>query len=107
MRNELTIAAMIKAERQKQISKGYDAEHDLFHTRGELMAAARAYQVAGYTPDIERPAYWPFEPEAWRPSDKPIENFVKAAALYKAAMERASAAFEECFMVIGACLEET
>lgn len=79
---------LIAAERQRQIDKGYTAEHDDAHNRGEICWAAICYanstadENAGQSPDD-----WPFELEAWQPEGE-LKNLVKAAALLAAEIDR-------------------
>jgi len=78
--------------------KGYTAEHDDVHDKGELIIAAECYlghagcqvhfpsgvDFIGAAP----PAAWPFEPSSWKPSDDPIRNLVHAGALIVAEIDR-------------------
>ena len=94
-------AGLIAGERARQISgEGYTAEHDDKHALGELPDAAAAYakvasaQMRGASAE-EFPAFmmtfegeWPWEEEAWKPSDDPIKNLVKAGALIAAEIDR-------------------
>lgn len=96
-------AARILAERARQVAaKGWTLAHDDTHDRGELVLAAMAYArvadrqiVASLTEAPprpsqlkRRPATWPFEPEAWHPSDDPVRNLEKAGALIAAEIDR-------------------
>lgn len=99
---------LIRKERERQISKeGYDADHDGHHIRGELSEAAAAYakctsaMLRGADAD-EFPADmmvdagdWPFEESAWKLTDDPIRNLVKAGALIVAELDRLIAEREE------------
>jgi hypothetical protein len=76
--------------------KGYTPEHDDLHDLSELIHAALAYANVALLQDYkgdnelakERPTHWPFEPDAWKPSDDPIRNLVHAGALIVAEIER-------------------
>jgi hypothetical protein len=76
--------------------KGYTPEHDDAHDRAELAAAARCYltcaeiQMSIGDTDLakELDETWPFEPDAWKPSDDPIRNLVHAGALIAAEIDR-------------------
>jgi len=88
---------MIKAERERQRRiEGWSDEHDATHTNAELSEAAASYlttaicQVRGNPVATARDAEWPFEPEAWNPSEDPIRNLVKAGALIAAEIDRLS-----------------
>lgn len=107
----------IAAERKRQVEQeGYTPEHDAEHHADgkEMLAAARCYMqvswLAGYFIEHYRePDYsdaqrrgmfyervhesgfhrdWPWEPEAWKPSDDPIRNLEKAGALIAAEIDR-------------------
>lgn len=90
-----TILELIEIERAQQRSLGYDAAHDDEHIHGELAVAAMCYahesalwnngHALGDCSD-----QWPFEEEAWKPSDDPLRNIVKAMALLAAEYERVS-----------------
>jgi hypothetical protein len=82
-----------KTERQRQIEQeGYDPSHDdLLHPlESVLEKAARAYHMASMTDDYldKVPMIWPFEHQAWKPSEDPIRNLEKAGALLIAAKEQ-------------------
>lgn len=81
---------LIAEERARQISvEGWTPEHDAEHTERELVDAAVAYLFADDDDPIKsHPGVWPFEPEAWKPSDDPIRNLVKAGALIVAEISR-------------------
>jgi hypothetical protein len=105
----VTVLDEIAAERQKQITKGYDAAHDDTHDRGELRLAAASYALrAGKHGD--QPLYasvgrhplraernfgwiglgglvWPFE-EEFTCDATPRERLIAAAALIVAEIER-------------------
>lgn len=94
-------AELIAAERRRQIeAEGWTPEHDAEHADGELLHAARCYEVhadfqlGDADPDIKamflaEPArIWPWELSAWKPSDDPIRNLVKAGALIAAEIDR-------------------
>jgi hypothetical protein len=92
---------LIAAERQRQVEvEGFDAQHDDEHDGGSLGRAAvcyityedkKKYQIR---PDDRAPAYWPWEPESWRPSPDKIRNLVKAGALIAAEIDRLQRAKE-------------
>jgi len=91
-------AAMIAAERQRQIAEeGWTAEHDDKHVRGELIQAAVSYLLdhpEAYASECgdEPPDHWPWDASWWKPSDDPIRNLVKAGALIAAEIDRLEAA---------------
>ena len=78
-------AERIAAERQRQIEvEGYDLEGD--RLQGEALAAAAACYA---TPEKDRdlfPALWPWDWEAWKPTDR-IRDLEKAGALIAAAID--------------------
>jgi len=88
---------LIAEERQRQIEKlNWTAEHDAEHTKGELSTAAECYllelrarQDRGQVVKRPPPA-WPFEVEAWKPSEDRVKNLVKAGALIAAEIDRLS-----------------
>lgn len=95
----MTGAELIAAERRRQIDiEGWTARHDdTEHATGELIMAADCYltwaeeQLLGRDPEDmydSLPAWWPWEPRWWKPSD-PIRNLVKAGALIAAEIDRA------------------
>jgi hypothetical protein len=95
---------LIAAERQRQIDvEGWRPEHDDQHKQGELAEAASSYSdIAAYqsavtnpTIDNRRPMGWPFDSTWWKPSDDPIRNCVKAAALLAAEIDRLQRAKED------------
>lgn len=86
-------AAMIAAERVRQIKdKHWTPEHDAAHVCGELVDAALSYIRSGINvghPAMRNPPLeWPFEVCWWNPSPEKIRNFVKAAALLAAEIDR-------------------
>lgn len=89
----------IAAERQRQIDvEGYTAEHDTEHGPHDLITAAYCYMLASQAPSVvargERlrqdvpPSMWPWDRSSWKPSDDPIRNLEKAAALLAADIDR-------------------
>jgi hypothetical protein len=86
------IAEKVRTNREH---KGYTAEHDDVHDEGELCAASVCYldrawlQIQQKSPRQESPPYiWPFEQNAWNPSDDPVRNLVHAGALIAAEIDR-------------------
>lgn len=89
------IIESIKAERQKQIDKGYNAEHDSKYQNGELSLAALV--LAGYangqntkkeeTLKVAK-EMWPFG--EFVPDDSDINNIIKACSLMVAEIQRIS-----------------
>lgn len=88
----------IELERLRQVSKGFDADHDDEHVGGELARAGGSYalQASGLTdPYFPRrtdgvPRAWPFDGQDWRPAprDQKRRDLVRAAALLVAEIER-------------------
>lgn len=84
----------VSAERLRQINEeGYNPEHDDEHGSGELAAAGASYaafaslQLAEGSGPEGVPAWWPFDPSEWNPSDT-RRNLVVAAALIIAEIDR-------------------
>lgn len=101
MNNTLSGAAIIAAERQRQIEKeGYNALHDTAHHRGELLAAAMCYASVpllrltykGFKAESEitevMATRWPWEEEWWKPDNDAVRNLAKAGALIAAEIDR-------------------
>lgn len=85
----------ITDERMRQIeSEGYTPEHDVEHGDISLLLAAQCYvdEALGVNdPDGSvdgLPGSWPWEPEAFKPSDDPVRNLEKAGALIAAEIDR-------------------
>ncbi len=85
----------IAAERLRQIEKeGWSQSHDIDKHRGaELVAAAMCYAavssaLVNYQKIPNQLGMWPWESEAWKPSDDPIRNLEKAGALIAAEIDR-------------------
>jgi hypothetical protein len=89
---------LIGHERERQVFKlGYDSAHDDQHVNFELAKAAQCYlDVATWqlqpgpiqTGDLDTAEIiqrsWPFEPETFKPDTNPINNLVKAGAMFSA-----------------------
>lgn len=93
----LTDAARdVLAERQRQIEqKGWTPEHDDQHREYTLSGAAACY--AAHTlayPEGDPPSFWPFHQSWWKPSEDIRRNWIKAAALLLAEIERHDRATE-------------
>ena len=84
----------IEQERQRQISKGYDADHDDAHVCGEIAKAAACYAIAGLGDQVKRKWLWPWEEAAFKDEGR-LKNLVKAAALLVAEIERCARIFKE------------
>lgn len=86
---------LIAAERQRQITQErWTPDHDDQHADGALVVAARTYIEAAlnlnevHGVEYETPSYdWPTG-WAWKPSDNPVRNLVKAGALIAAEIDR-------------------
>lgn len=84
--SEMTGAEMIAAERERQIEKGFDAEHDRGHKHGELIEAAETYL---HEPHARMPQVtWPFEAAAYDPSTDRQRELVIAGAFIAAEIDR-------------------
>jgi len=102
---------LILEERQKQIDKGYDVNHDMYHDFRELVQAAKTYIDAAilttkskeignsdkasifWHKDNEPFEWkylklgWPWEEESFKPTT-PLKDLIKAGALVAAAIDR-------------------
>lgn len=87
------ILEKIRVERDKQISKGYDLEHDKIDGL-DLNWAAVSYASPRNVGQKGSPAIWPWGEEYWKPG-KEEEDLVKAAALIVARLEVLHALGEE------------
>lgn len=80
----------VLAERKRQVeSEGWTPEKDDQYSSHVLSVAAGCYAM--YTlayPAGDPPQGWPFDPWWWKPSDDTRRNYVKAAALLLAEIER-------------------
>ena len=89
-----TAIELIELERANQRSLGYDAAHDDEHDRCELIDAAICYAHSAALAAIGGCGYddcsdhWPFEEEAWKPSEDPIKGLVKSISMLVAEVER-------------------
>lgn len=89
-----TGASSILAERWDQVFKGYDAEHDMRHAPGGLLAAAICYAERALLDgmrerppgDVLTPTRWSL-PQKFAPSCDPIRNLVVAGALIAAEID--------------------
>lgn len=86
---------MIAYKRLHQKSLGYTDEHDDAHVRSELISAGVSYAFTELLISIGAPVSrkdpssdWPFEEEAWKPSDDPVDNLATAAAFLSAEIDR-------------------
>lgn len=86
MRSEILSA--ISAERDRQIAKGFNSEHDTSHTHGELAAAAATFAwIASTRSQHMTVAMWPWSSPLPRREDDEI-LLIKAGALIVAELER-------------------
>lgn len=82
-------------ERARQIEiEGFTPDHDDEHVRAELASAAACYAMP-YFQNSTVPAYWPWSPRWWKPSESRRRDLVKAAALMIAEIERIDRATAE------------
>lgn len=88
---DLTKAAQdVLAERQRQIEReGYTPEHDDEHTADDLADAAAAYALIAHfaCTGLAAADVWPWDLDSFKPRDQ-RQNYVRAAALLQAAIER-------------------
>ncbi len=89
--------SLVREERNRQVSKGYDAQHDDTHTKGELVGVAEAvihvvmyphHPVRGLSsPDPRDPGNWhEYIIHKWRHDD--VRMLTIAVALLVAEIER-------------------
>lgn len=79
---------LIKDERQRQIEKeGWTPEHDDQHNNEELGSAGACYEIFNGVFPSEPPNQWPWSKKWWKPKG-PINNLIRAGALYLAEAER-------------------
>jgi hypothetical protein len=86
-------ASLIYGERQRQVEKGYGAEHDDVYNDDEaLVRAALSYlRSRGNGSEDAAPADWPWDAHKWKPGAA-IDDLVKAGALIAAEIDRLSRA---------------
>lgn len=90
--------SLIARERMRQMTTGrYDAKHDDGHDDGSILDAAVCYadtaavQVKkGITqlPGCYLHKDWPWQRQDWKPSNDPLRNVIRAAALLAAEADR-------------------
>ncbi|MBM2884048.1 hypothetical protein JFK97_06560 [Chromobacterium phragmitis] len=84
-----TVIEEIAAERRRQIEvEGWTPEHDALHCRFTLSTAAGCYAMHAHRPANDPPSAWPWDKTWWKPSADPRRNWIKAAALLVAEIER-------------------
>lgn len=86
------IQDVVNERQRQQLIEGYSTEHDDEHSKGELSEAAGCYALHAFDFEngqmlTEPPAWWPWDPEYWKPKDA-RSNLVRAAALIIAEIER-------------------
>jgi hypothetical protein len=97
-RQTTTGLELVAKERLRQITgEMWGPSHDDKHTRSELAKAANSYVAAVTQPDEfhlsvgakQAPCDdWPWAKKWWKPSEDPVRNLVKAAALLVAEIDR-------------------
>lgn len=91
----MTVLDEIKAEREKQIAKGYHAAHDDKHVDGEILEGAIIYaeHEENCKDRMNGSIYqqygndWPWDESSFKPKDHRT-NLIKAAAMIVAEIER-------------------
>ncbi|MDE1711883.1 hypothetical protein PWG14_03725 (plasmid) [Chromobacterium amazonense] len=84
-----TVIEEIAAERRRQIEvEGWTPEHDALHCRFTLSTAAGCYAMHAHRPANDPPSAWPWDKTWWKPSADLRRNWIKAAALLVAEIER-------------------
>lgn len=83
----------IKGERDSQLSRGFDKEHDARHTAYQLVDAAVAHIDAYQGLEEEAREEWPF-PIQFFHLNTPVSSLAKAGALIAAEIDRRIAAGE-------------
>jgi hypothetical protein len=95
-RERASVVAEIAAERRRQIDdEGWTPERDdIIHADGGLALAAMGYCQSASTGMADTsqfadhpPAYWPWDPQWWKPTSR-RRDLLKAAALIVAEIER-------------------
>jgi hypothetical protein len=91
----MSIIEEIATERRRQIeAEGWTPEHDDEHANGEMARAAACYAtgrqiIEGGPTHFDNIAHlWPWSDQWWKPSADPRRNYIKAAALLVAEIER-------------------
>jgi hypothetical protein len=82
-------SADVLAERRRQVEReGWTPAHDDLYSAAELPRAAAAYVLNGANDEAPcAPCIWPFHAKWWKPRDARA-NYVRAAALLLAEIER-------------------
>jgi hypothetical protein len=94
MKDIQEILDSIKAQREKQIEKGYTVDHDLQYKNGQLPLAALTLvgfahgQTSGDNNFKEAKELWPFK--NFSPSESVQDNLVQACSLIIAEIQRLS-----------------
>lgn len=81
---------LLRAEREKQVSKGFDAKHDANHFQGELAIAVTCLLYSKLTGDPEPPESWPWHTADWQRLNRHDyeKTMLICAAMLVAEMER-------------------
>jgi hypothetical protein len=79
---------LIAAERQRQIEKGYDAEHDDLHDSFTLPRASVAFLYAAKGMAVAAAGFWPWPLNPLNPKLTPIELLTRAGAMVAAEIDR-------------------
>lgn len=83
------MTARVVAERvRQQTDEGRTPDWDDRHTTGGLARAAACYALAGQSYAHHSRDFWPWDGDAFKPSDDPMRNLERAGALILAEMER-------------------
>ena len=91
--------ARIAQERQRQQEvEGWTPGHDDQHRAGEMAYAAQGYALLAAAQsgaclqcepsEMNKPPYWPWAEDWWKPSNDPIRNLEKSGALIAAEIDR-------------------
>lgn len=96
----MSVIDEIAAERKRQVeAEGWTADHDDYHSDGEMARAAACYAMTGSAKWLceraqrevkefaQTPRDWPWEQRWWKPQS-PRRDLVRAAALIVAEIER-------------------
>lgn len=95
------VVAIARERRRQQVEEGWTAEHDDEHDVCEIAYAAHAYLIYatwqadpqhGWTEEMVLDHilenHWPWDESYFKPAPDPTRNFVKAAALIAAEIDR-------------------